>query len=120
MKVLLPKLLHLLIFSSFSVVGMYNMAVSSVKKPSVEPSNTTETQPDTSTTAFRNITEHFTILDFEEMKRFVLEYGDRETYSSRYGNNPHYSFKDLKPVSSLGFLLQTKAFWDNQKTQEFT
>ncbi|MDR1614327.1 MAG: hypothetical protein LBS26_02030 [Campylobacteraceae bacterium] len=41
--------------------------------------------------------------DFEKIAQFILDNGDRQTYSQKYNNNPHYSLEDfhiyLDPVS---------------------
>jgi hypothetical protein len=34
--------------------------------------------------------------DFEKIKNFILENGDREGYSNMYNNNPHYSFDSFE------------------------
>lgn len=47
---------------------------------------------DTIQIEFRDITHIVSVDLFELIKTFVLNKGDRETYSNMYGNNPHYSF----------------------------
>jgi hypothetical protein len=41
--------------------------------------------------------------DFEEITQFILTNGDRETYSNKYNNNPHYLHEEihiyLDPIS---------------------
>ena len=54
--------------------------------------NINYTSADTSQLEFRDITHIVSVDLFESIKTFVLTNGDRETYSSMYGNNPHYSF----------------------------
>ncbi len=47
---------------------------------------------DTAQLKFRDITYIVSVDSFESIKNFILTNGDRETYSNRYGNNPHCSF----------------------------
>ena len=49
-------------------------------------------QSDTSSTDYRDITDVFSVQEFEDATNFILKNGDRQTYCSMYGNNPHYSF----------------------------
>jgi hypothetical protein len=42
---------------------------------------------------YRDLTNSFSCQDFELFKNFILENGDRQTFSNMYSNNPHYSFK---------------------------
>lgn len=37
-----------------------------------------------------NITEHLPVAEFERIKNFILEKGDRQTYRNFDSNNPHY------------------------------
>ena len=54
--------------------------------------NFTAPQSDTSSTDYRDITNNFSIQEFEDITNFILKNGDRQTYCGIYGNNPHYSF----------------------------
>ncbi len=40
----------------------------------------------------RDITASLSVEEFEEVKEFILEHGDREVYCNLYNNNPHYAF----------------------------
>ena len=42
---------------------------------------------------YRNITNMLSVEEFEQVKSLVLQYGDREIYSSMYFENPHYAFE---------------------------
>lgn len=42
---------------------------------------------------FRDITQMITAQEFEAIKSFILNNGDRRTYCNKYNNNPHYSFE---------------------------
>lgn len=52
---------------------------------------------------YRDITEFFSLQEFEDLLSFVLENGNNKTYCSLYNNNPHYAFAGfdvyLNPVS---------------------
>jgi hypothetical protein len=39
---------------------------------------------------FTNITNNFSESQFDELKRFILKKGDRQTYRNFDNNNPHY------------------------------
>ena len=41
---------------------------------------------------FRDITELLSTDEFELLKSFIINNGDREVYCNMYNNNPHYSF----------------------------
>jgi hypothetical protein len=41
---------------------------------------------------FKDITYMLSFHDFECIKTFILNNGNRETFCTMYGNNPHYSF----------------------------
>jgi hypothetical protein len=45
---------------------------------------------------YRDITKNFSIQEFEAIKNFILENGDRQTYCNMYNNNPHYSFEGFE------------------------
>lgn len=41
---------------------------------------------------FHDITPMITTQEFEDIKSFILNNGDRRTYCNKYNSNPHYSF----------------------------
>lgn len=41
---------------------------------------------------FRKITQSLSTPQFENIKSFILEHGDRRTYCNKYNDNPHYAF----------------------------
>ena len=41
----------------------------------------------------RDITESLSLEEFELVKDFILDQGDREIYCSMYNGNPHYAFE---------------------------
>ncbi len=40
--------------------------------------------------------------NFQKIKRFLLQYGDRKTYCNRYNNNPHYVFPHVEVFLNPG------------------
>lgn len=52
----------------------------------------------------QNPKEEITIEDFEKVKHFILQYGNRKTYCNRYNCNPHFDFGEfdayLDPIDS--------------------
>ncbi len=51
---------------------------------------------DTVQLEFRDITNIVSVDIFESIKTFVLTNGDKETYSSMYNDNPHFSFEGFE------------------------
>jgi hypothetical protein len=47
---------------------------------------------DTASIEFLDVTKDFSVQDFEAVKSFMLEKGDRQTYCQMYSDNPCYSF----------------------------
>jgi hypothetical protein len=51
----------------------------------------------------KDISEILSKDDFERIEQFIMDKGDRKTFSQKYNLNPHYSFEDLdvylNPVS---------------------
>ncbi|MCF6361170.1 MAG: hypothetical protein L3J29_10475 [Cyclobacteriaceae bacterium] len=45
---------------------------------------------------FVDITKDFSIQEFELVKNFILEKGDRRFYRNYDNNNPHYDFKNFQ------------------------
>ena len=54
--------------------------------------NNQEEMIDNSSNEYLEITENFSVQEFEVVKTFILENGDRQTYRNLDNNNPHYSF----------------------------
>lgn len=46
-------------------------------------------------TDFENISNLLSTHEFEQIKKFILEKGDRRTYRNIDNNNPHYSFNNF-------------------------
>ena len=55
----------------------------------------TEKAPDPDFSEYRNITSTLSVKDFEALKSFILEEGDRSTYCTMYLDNPHYAFGEF-------------------------
>lgn len=51
---------------------------------------------DNSSNEYLEITNEFSLQEFENIKNFVIEKGGRQTYSNMYNNNPHFSFKGFE------------------------
>lgn len=51
-----------------------------------------QNQLNISSKEYLDITQDFSLLEFESIKNFILEKGDQQTYSVMYNNNPHFSF----------------------------
>ena len=45
---------------------------------------------------FRDITYMISTLEFEAIKTYIINNGDREDYSNMYCHSPHYSFEDFE------------------------
>ncbi len=58
--------------------------------------NSSASRGNSSSTEYRDITDYFSMQKFENIKTFILENGDRQTYCVMYGNNPHYSFSGFE------------------------
>ncbi len=51
---------------------------------------------DNTSNEYRDITKNLSVQEFETIKSFILENGDRQTYCNMYNNNPHYSFEGFE------------------------
>jgi len=51
---------------------------------------------ETTSNEFRDLTQELSVQEFENIKFFILDHGDRQTYCERYLNNPHYSFEGFE------------------------
>lgn len=45
---------------------------------------------------YLDITQRLSLNEFEDIKNFIIKYGDRESYCAMYSNNPHYSFNGFE------------------------
>ncbi len=45
---------------------------------------------------FLDITDSLSMYEFDSIKRFILNNGDKEDFSVMYSNNPHYSFNGFE------------------------
>ena len=45
---------------------------------------------------YREITQSLSVQDFESIKSFILENGDRQTYCNMLLDNPHYSYEGFE------------------------
>ena len=55
-----------------------------------------ESSNDSSTKEFIDITNQLSFQDFENIKNFILAFGDKQTYRNYDNNNPHYSFEGFE------------------------
>jgi hypothetical protein len=46
-----------------------------------------------SSTGYRDLSQTLSVREFENIKSFILDNGDRQTYCNMYSDNPHYSFE---------------------------
>ncbi len=48
---------------------------------------------DTGRAVYIDITDLMTFKQFNEVKKFILQKGDRQTFCNKYNDNPHYDFE---------------------------
>ncbi|WP_343694703.1 hypothetical protein [Flavobacterium sp.] len=68
-------------------------------------------------THFLKITNQFSVEDFEKVKEFILEKGNRKTYRNLDNNNPYYDFGKFE--SYLGADIGQQNIYNDPKLSDF-